>query len=257
VRVELEFAIDYLAERLQQRELVIFLGPDLPRALAGAPGWPELAAALAERGGWPAGEWPAAATRYEQAAGRWNLEMWLRQRLVGSEPGPLYLAAASLPVATYLGAAYDDLLRKALAAAGRRPNLVVSADDLSFLRPGRPTVVKLLGDLGPGRRQELLLTQQDLAALLPERIRSLGSALRPAFATSSLLVVGQDLQAGWFDRLMADQTLAAGDPRYARRAYAVGPGLEAWQVEAWGARGLTVLDADPLDLLRRLQPAGA
>lgn len=249
-------AYDDLLERLRRGELALYLGPDLPQAQSGAPGWPELAQALASRGGWTSTDWPSTATRYEQAAGRWNLEAWLRDQLAATRPGPLYHLAAGLPVGCYISAAYDSLLEEALAAEGRQPNVAAGVADLTFLRSERPTVVKLLGDLGAGRRQQLLLTQRDLAAVVLRRASDLAPVLQPAFTTSSLLVLGQDLRTDFFAGLHRRFRLAQNGGGFPRRTYAVWPGLESWQVEDWAAQELTVLDDDPLRSLSRLLGAG-
>jgi hypothetical protein len=217
------------------------------------PSWPALAEALAARGGWTSDDWPATATRYEQAAGRWNLEAWLRDILSAARPGPLYRLAAALPVGCYVSAAYDSLLEEALAAVDRKPNVAASADDLSFLRPERPTVVKLLGDLGAGRRQQLLLTQRDLATAAVRRAAELEPLVQLAFTTSSLLVVGQDLREDFFGGVYRRYRLAPNVGSFPRRTYAVWSELEAWEVEDWAAQELTVLDTDPMSLLSYLR----
>ena len=242
-----------LVELYRQHELAIFLGPDLPQSLTGVPSWSDLAQRLVERAGWsPMRGWPQVAARYEQNFGRRNLIDWLDQQVSVRQAGPIYSALAALSVEKYIVATYDELLQIALRNAHRSPNVVVSDDDLSFVEPERSTVIKLLGEASAGRRDTLLLTEDDLLRLPQNRSRLLAQEVQPVFASLSLLIIGQNLRTDFFRDLYTQCSLQPLSARFRRPCFAIWSGMDDWEVQQWDARQMTILDTEPLTLVRQI-----
>jgi hypothetical protein len=241
-----------VADLLSRREVAVFVGPDLPSAATGAPGWDELAARLAGRSGLPTGRsWPATAERYVQQSGRRELVDWLDGQLATEAIGPVYRELARLPVDTYISATYDSQLSRALEAHGRPANTIIGEADLNFIRPERPTVVKLLGELGPGGRESLLLTTTDLRRFLQTRSAILEQVVRQAFTNQSLLLLGQDPGTDLF-RMLYYWALPQDSP-LRRRAFAVWAGMEEWDRESWQQDELAVIDTEPMSFLSAVE----
>lgn len=244
-----EHALRQLRDLLARQEITVFLGPDLPEQLTGVPGWSELERRLEERGGFPfAGNWPTAAARYEQAVRRRDLIGWLAEQINGETVGPVYSLLATLPVSRYIAATYDERLQRALTKAGRHHNIIIESDDLNFVKSDRPSVVKLLGEVSPGRLNSLLLTASDIQRLLQHRAEILEQEVYPAMTGQTLLILGQDINSELFRTLY----YKGQDNVMKRQSYAVWPGLEDWEKETWKEAGLTVIDADPLEFLKAL-----
>jgi hypothetical protein len=239
-----------LTELLERHELAVYLGPDLPEALGGVPGWPDLAIRLAERGGFTASDWPMAAARYDQLSGRRNLIDWLDGQINGRPPGPFYSALAKLPISKYISTTYDELLQSSLQAAGREPNIVIEDGDLTSLKNHRPTVVKLFGEVSAGRREALLLTSGDLRELTQRRAAILAQEVQPVFTRTSLLILGQDPRAKFFRDIYHQYAEQAGPLK--RRSFAVWSGLERWEIDDWKTDEVAVLDIDPIELIDAL-----
>lgn len=236
-----------LVELLQRKEVVVYLGPDLPQSLTGVPGWPTLAARLSGQSGQT---WPDAAAQFVRRYGKQELVDWLEEQFRGREPGPIHWALAALPVDKFIAATYDDLLQKSIESTAADPNSVVTAEDLNFVRGGRQTVVKLLGEVSPGRRGSLLLTDNEIRGLTTYRRALLEQEVRPTLTRSNLLILGQDLHTDFFQDLYFGSLPQSGQLR--RRAFAVWSGLEDWEKESWKEGNLTVVEADPLELIDRL-----
>lgn len=241
---------EILRELLARKEVVIFLGPDLPENLTGVPGWPELAERLAERGRFSAADWSTVAARYEQAVGRRDLIEWLDGQISGRTAGPIYPVLAALPVSKYIAATYDELLQTSLKTAGpeRTPNIVVGEADLNFVKAGRPTVIKFLGEVSPGRLDTLLLTAGDIQNLPRQRAKILAQEVHPAMTGQTLLILGQNVNSELFRTLYYQ----GQDNALKRRAYAIWSGLEDWEKTAWNDAGLTIIEADPLEFATAL-----
>jgi hypothetical protein len=243
--------IGRIADLMSRQEVAVFLGPDLPAVATGIPGWTGLAARLAERNGFPAGKlWPETAARYAQNSGRRELVDWLDGQITTKTIGPLYPMLSRLPVETYISTTYDAQLSIALTRAGRPANVIISDADLSFIRTTHTTVVKLLGELGPGGRESLLLTSSDIRGMLRTRTAILEQALRPAFTGQSLLILGQDPNADLF-RTLYYWALPQNSP-LRRRAFAIWPGMANWEKESWRQDELVVIEDNVMPFLALL-----
>jgi hypothetical protein len=240
-----------LAEALQRRTLVPFVGADLPREVSGLPSRADLARELARRKGLdeslPLAE---VAQRVGQAGNRWEFTDFIRTALdtTGKSPRPFHQRLASLVVEhqleTIITTAYDNLLELAFQGAGLGINRVVRGSDVSFTNPDRPTLIKLYGDAG--QPDTLVVTDRDHSDLLRDRDREpLVDEVRRAFRRNTVLFLGYNLADPDF-RFLFDQV---AESRFARTAYAVWPGLPDVDVKMWRDRGVVFLDTDPFGIL--------
>lgn len=247
--------IKAIREHLQRQRLVLFLGADLPENITGLPPRRSLAEQLASQEGIPGGQRLAAVAQQVMIHGnRWLFTDFLRQALdtIGKRPLEYHKAIANLiqafRIETILTTAYDDLIEQACREAGITLNLVINDTEIAFIRPDRPSLFRLYGDLR--QAESLVVTEQDENALLRGRIKpDIVEEVRRAFRRNSVLFIGYDLSdpsiSAWFDEV-------AGD-RFQIASYAVWPGLNPHQRQAFQAnRGLHILEMDPLDLLRAL-----
>jgi hypothetical protein len=240
-----------LAEALQRRTLVPFVGADLPREVNGLPSRADLARELARRKGLdeslPLAE---VAQRVGQAGNRWEFTDFIRVTLdtTGKSPQPFHQRVVSLveehQLETIITTAYDNLLELAFQGAGLGINRVVRGGDVSFINPDRPTLIKLYGDAG--QPDTLVVTDRDHSDLLRDRDREpLVDEVRRAFRRNTVLFLGYNLADPDF-RFLFDQV---AESRFARTAYAVWPGLPDVDVKMWRDRGGVILDTDPFGIL--------
>jgi hypothetical protein len=252
--------VQELQRRMARGQLVVFLGADLPQELTGLPGRSELADRLAQQSGLAPGERLATVAQQVMDHGnRWEFTELIRRELEAAALGasPFYDAFAALILQAELElvitTAYHRLLEAALRAAGTPFNLVIREQDLRFSQPDRTTLIKLYGDIE--QVDTLVVTEQDHNALLRGRDRpELVDEVRRAFRRNAVLFVGYDLAdpdvSAWFDEV-------AGD-RFQAGAYAVWSGMSIRQAESLRSnRGLTVIDAPPLGILRALSAGEA
>lgn len=244
-----------LRAQLQRRQLVLFIGADLPVETTGLPDRQTLANELALRQGLPSGERLSAVAQQVMSHGnRWAFTDYLQTALdtVGLAPKAFHQAVMELVRAyeleSLVSLAYDDLLELAFRQAGEGLNVIVGDEQLSFASPDRPTLIRLNGDI----RQvtSLIVTEQDQNALLRGRVKpEIVDEVRRAFRRNSILFLGYDLSdpsvSAWFDEV-------AGD-RFQRNSYAVWLGLTPAQAKAYETnRGLRIIEVDPLTLLKAL-----
>jgi hypothetical protein len=141
---------------------------------------------------------------------------------------------------------YDPTLDNYLCLSKATP--VVRDDQIRFIRPDRPTLIRLYGHWR--QADTLVVTEQDQNALLRGRIkRDLVDEVRHAFRRNSILFLGHDLGdpavSAFFDDLV--------DTRSQIPSFAVWSGLSERELAFFeGQRNLKVLDVDPVALVGAL-----
>lgn len=250
----MEYLIPELTEALNRRSLALFLGADLPQEITGLPARADLASELARRKGLDETlSLAEVAQRVSQAGNRWEFTDFIRNTLdtTSLSPGPFHQRIAALAnehsIEIIITTAYDNLLEIAFQAAGIGFNRVVRGGDVSFIKPDRPTLIKLYGDLQ--QPDTLVVTDRDHSDLLRNRDKeALVDEVQRTFRRYTLLFLGYNLADPDF-RFLFDQ-IAEG--RFARTAYAIWPGLPIVDVQMWRDRGIVILDADPFGVLDEL-----
>ena len=212
--------ISELTEAIQRRTLALFLGADLPQEVTGLPARADLARELARRKGLdetlPLVE---VAQRVSQAGNRWEFTDFIRNALdtASLSPGPFHQRIAALAnehsIETIIATAYDNLLEITFQAAGIGFNRVVRGGDVSFIKPDRPTLIKLYGDVQ--QPDTLVVTDRDHSELLRDRDKeALVDEVQRAFRRNSILFIGYNLADPDF-RFLFDQI---AESRFARTA---------------------------------------
>ena len=123
-------------------------------------------------------------------------------------------------------------------------NRVVRGSDVSFVRPDRPTLIKLYGDAQ--QPDTLVVTDRDHSQLLRDRDKEdVIDEVRRAFKRNTILFYGYNLSDPDF-KFLLDQI---AESKFARLAYAVWPGLPEADVRMWRDRNIVILEEDPLSVL--------
>ena len=170
-----------ILEQLGRGRLALFVGADLPRAVTGLPSRAELARELAARKGGALARVDESlslaevAQRVSRAGKRWEFTAFIRDALdtTGRSPQSFHRRIVDLVkthrIETIITTAYDNMLELAFQEAGVGINRVVRGGDVSFVNPGRPTLIKLYGDAQ--QPDTLVVTDRDHSDLLRDRER--------------------------------------------------------------------------------------
>ncbi|MGB8646115.1 MAG: SIR2 family protein [Anaerolineae bacterium] len=243
-----------LADALDNHTLALFIGGDLPATITGVPARADLAHGLANKYRLDASlSLDQVAQRVEAVAGRHALTSYILDALdiAGKALQTFHHALVELVsgrgVQTIITTAYDQLLERALQRAEVGIHPMVRDSDLAFARPGRLSLFKLYGDVG--QPDSLVVTDQDHGKLLRDRSReAFVAAVRQVLGGNTVLFIGYNL-ADPDMRFIWDQI---AQNRFARRAYAVWPGLPQADVEMWRDRGIEILEQDPFGFIPAL-----
>lgn len=250
---------------LQREKLVLFIGPDLPQELTGAPDRQMLANRLAEEKGLPltfargqgTGGWSlsAVAQQVMTAGNRFEFTQFLKRQLTGGQPGPFYRALAAFLTASFaqgtvITTAYHRMLEAALENAGEYGLQVVTQDDmLPFLAVDALTLFKLYGDI---QQANLIVTEQDQNALIRGRAaerQDMVDEVARLFKRNCVLFLGVDLHDPVLQALFDD--VAGG--KFQVPAFAVWTGFSDAEQQAFESnRGIRVMPVNALDLLATL-----
>jgi hypothetical protein len=235
----------------QGHRLTLFIGADLPSQVTGLPARADLARDMARRHELDESlSLAEVAQRVSRAGHRFEFTDFLRNALdtSGQLPRPFHRRVAELVethgIQTIITTAYDDLLELTLKQAGLGFNRVVSGDDVPFISPDRPTLIKLYGDIQ--QPETLIVTDHDHLDMLRDRDREgIVEEVRHAFRQDTVLFLGYNLADPDF-RFIFDQV---AESRFSRTAYAVWPGLPDADVNMWRDRGIIILASDPWAVL--------
>lgn len=229
-----EGLLEVLRESRRRNRLVPFVGPDFPQALTGLPDRAQVAQGLAEEHGLSVdGALSAAAQGTMLGASRHGFTAYMKRALDDQllEPQAIYQGLARLGVPFWLSAAYDGQLVRALGAG---TNDIVTGSDTRYWQSGRPTVVRLLGDLAANR--DVVVLEDDYERLRQqegERLLLL-AFLREHLAGQVVLFMGHDpASPDWalLTRHVLGRYLAGVDVQ----AFLVWPGDDAPQ-HTWADR---------------------
>ncbi len=247
-----------LRDALQNSSLALFIGGDLPAEVTGQPSRRDLAERLAAQYGLPAGlSLAEAAQRLSPAGGRFEFTRFLRDQMeTATRPQRFHRQVAGMVrdfhIPLVVSAAYDDLLEYAIQEAGVTANRLLNQEDVHFIRPGRPTLVRLYGSLKAP--DSLVVTARDHYTLFQQK-PNFADELRVAFRHYTFLFLGYDLSDPDF-RFIFDQVSGS---RFSRPAYAVWPDLPDEDQRAWRGQNIVILPGGAYALdgaPPQAQPAG-
>ena len=248
-----------LSDALAHRNLVIFWGGDLPQALTGLPSRQDLAQRLAARINYQGRDNSLEAVAQAFAAGQHGFTNELNRIIIREldeqrhQPQLVHRLAAQLPASHYIVTAYDGLLEDALRDQRRPYNYPiiagVSVGNLDLLNGNLPTLIWLYGRVR--EQQSLVLTRDAHLRLVNDPANAgLLNYVRTIMRVNTLLFIGYDLSDVDFELLYTHVLTTAGP--LMRRAFAVQPGLDAYQRLTWQQRNVELIDADPLAVLSSL-----
>lgn len=224
--------ITLLLDAASSRRLTIFIGSDLPAPISGLPSREEIAKHLVSRH-----------SRHSQI-------QLLKDRLdpPALSPQPFDNLLARLPIKHFITTRYDRLLAEAFEEADRSCEIVVEDQDVAFVRPDKPLLIHLHGELR--RPTSLVITEDDMldiAVKKPQVMR----LVKQAFSTSTILFLGHDLDSPDFLILWREVQRDLG--RLAPMAYAApSHPLPPGEVEVWRQRNITILEESPLAVVQAL-----
>jgi hypothetical protein len=247
---------DQLNYVLSRRTLALFLGSDLPQQITGLPSRADLARELSRRRGLDdTFSIAEVAQRIGRGDNRWDLVAYIRDQLdtTGKQPQPIHRFLVDLVQIHQIGylitTAYDDLVDLAFQEAGVPVNLVVRNSDVRFIVPGRPTLIKLYGDVR--RPDTLVITEDDQYQLWRNRDKEdLLDEVHTILRRNTVLFLGYNLSDPCFRFLWQETQDRAG--RFACPSYAVWSGITKEDRQLWRGRGVTILDEAPLHVLDKL-----
>jgi outer membrane protein assembly factor BamB len=245
-------SIPQLSEALERGILVLFIGADFSHEVTGLPSRTDLARDLAHRNGLDESlSLAEVAQRVSRGGQRWEFTDFIRNALdtTGKRPQAFHRRIVELvkthQIKTIVTTAYDDLLELAFREASVGVNRVVRSSDLSFIDPGRPTLIKLYGDAR--QPDTLVVTEDDYYGLWQERDKKdLLDEVRSALRKNITLFLGYNLGDFSLNLLWREVLDRAG--RFPLGAYAVWPDVPDADVQMWRDRGLTILDGAPLGI---------
>ena len=237
-----------LQKQLDVGQLTLFIGADLPQEITSLPSRADLARELARHKG--LNESLPLAQVAELISNRWEFTSFICEALdpPGKSPQRFHRDIVDLveahQIRTLITTAYDDLLAWAFREANVGINLVVDNDSMAFIRPKRPTLIKLYGDAQ--QPNTIVITDSDHFALLhdPTR-RQLVDEVKRAFSQNTMFFLGYNLSDPDFLFLFSQ---IAGN-RFARVAYAVWPDFPDAIVRMWQDRNVLILEKDPFGIL--------
>lgn len=238
-----------LATLVSKRNATVFVGAGLSIG-AGLPGWAALVRPLARSVGYrlptddeliTTDHLLSAAQFYENQHGRQELIQRLRDALDTTlvQPTAVHHLVASLPIHTWYTTNYDDLIERALRAAGKRPNSIVTGLELAFWSKDQTQLIKLCGDLQ--RPESIVLTKHDFTTY-NETHRRLVERLRTTLEAQTALFLGYSLQDPFFNQIWDNIGLDFG--RMRRIGYAVLFDAQPLESDDLRQRGIHVIDLE-------------
>lgn len=241
-----------LSEALRRRTLALFLGADLPRTVTGVPSRADVVRALAKRYGFSP-HLPLADCIEQAIAvdGRSTVLHRLRSLLYTSNVS-LHLYHIRLAsfiqkhyVEMVITTAYDTMLERALQQSNTVFVRVVRGRDVPFIRPSRPSVIKLYGEAH--QPETLVVTRDDRQALFNDDTKTTFlTEVRRTLQRSTTLFIGYNLnQAEDFPFLFND----IAQMTFERTAYMICPSMAGSDLQPWREKNISVLNTDPFGIL--------
>jgi hypothetical protein len=210
-------------------------------------------AALAGRDA-PGGDNALAQSAPPKNAPRFQVTNFVNNRLAAEASlAPLYAALAGLPLQFWLAPAYGPALPAALAAAGRPANVHAVEGDWPGRTLRRPDLIRLRGDVA--RPHTLVVRPADYETAWAGERLGLYNRARDWLSGHVVLIAGSDPRPGSDFREFLFPHLLQGGAAFSRGAFLLWPGPAGDDVAFWAARGITVVDAEPLAFVERLAVA--
>jgi len=222
----------------------------------GLPGGWQLAKELAQRCDYPSDDLslPRVAQYYADTIDRADLLQYVCQRIreVRREPMETHQLIAALPLKIIVSTNYDQLLERALEAAGRPCNVIVTDKQVSSWEEGVVNLLKIHGCVS--QWESIVITKDDYWEFFEHR-PNMANILSAEAARRSLLFVGHGLGDDDFNRIYLQVTRNLAEFRH--KSYAVQLHPNPVDVNRWEKKKLEIIDADAAEFLSTLSKAVA
>jgi hypothetical protein len=245
-----------LVEQLCKGNCVLFVGAGISMGQGGLPGGGQLAQELAQRCDYPSDDLalPRVAQYYAETMAKADLLRYVCQRIREARPEPMetHRLIAALPFKIIVSTNYDCLIERALEAAGRPFNVIVTDKQVSSWDEGGVNLLKIHGCVT--QWESIVLTKDDYWEFFEQR-PNMANILSAEAARRSLLFVGHGLGDDDFKRIYLQVTRNLAEFR--PKSYAVQLHPNPVDVTLWKAKRLEIIPADAAQFLRALSEAVA
>jgi formylglycine-generating enzyme required for sulfatase activity len=245
-----------LVEQLCKGNCVLFVGAGISMGEGGLPGGGQLAQELAERCDYPGDDFSLdrVAQYYAETIDKADLLQYVCQRIrqARQEPMETHQLIAALPLKIVVSTNYDCLIERALEAAGRPFNVIVTDKQVSSWDEGVVNLLKIHGCVS--QWESIVITKDDYWEFF-ERRPNMANILSAEAARRSLLFVGHGLGDDDFNRIYLQVTRNLAEFRH--KSYAVQLHPDPVDVTLWKAKRLEIIPADAAQFLSALSEAVA
>lgn len=245
---DVQAIVSGLKTALQRNLLVPFIGPDLPQNLTGVISLKEFTVELARyTNSEPSNSLSQIANKATYGGKQFHsLVKMLKDSFDYhlQKPGPFYKALKNIGAPFWLSACYDNLLAKTIEA-----NPMVMGEDTKYWEPGRPTVVRLLGD--PGSIRGLVVLEKDYEMFRENEgdRKLLISFLQQELQGKIVLLLGFDPTSQDF-KLLTKYILSQHLAGVSAKAFLVDTGLETNL--KWKNQKIQVIQDEVLNIVSQL-----
>jgi hypothetical protein len=245
-----------LVEQLRKGNCVLFVGAGISMGEGGLPGGGQLAQELAGCCDYPGDDFslPRVAQYYADTIDKGDLLQYVCQRIreARQEPMETHQLIAALPFKAIVSTNYDCLIERALEAAGKLSNVIVTDKQVGSWDEGKVNMLKIHGCVT--QWESIVITEDDYWEFF-ERRPEIATNLRAEAARRSLLFVGHGLRDDDFNRIYLEVTRNLGEFRH--KSYAVQLDPNRADVIRWEKKKLQIIPADAAGFLRALSEAVA
>jgi formylglycine-generating enzyme required for sulfatase activity len=245
-----------LVEQLCKGNCVLFVGAGISMGQGGLPGGGQLAREMAQRCDYPGDDLalPRVAQFYADTEGKADMLKYVCQRIreARREPMETHQLIAALPFKIIVSTNYDCLIERALEAAGRPFNVIVTDKQVGLWDEDKVNLLKIHGCVS--QPEHIVITEKDYWEFFKHR-PEIATNLRADAARHSLLFVGHGLGDDDFKRIYLQVTDNLAEFRH--KSYAVQLYPDPVDVVRWEKERLEIIPADAAQFLSVLSEAVA
>jgi hypothetical protein len=166
---------------------------------------------------------------------------------LGVPPSDLHRAIASIPAENVLTTNFDSLLEQSIVSSGKSVTVVASDEDLSLMRQGTVSVVKLYGSADRPPTLRFSLRDEE-----PGAPRSIDSYVRTLFTATRVLFIGFSPESKDLEEVY--ERFATGSSR--ADWVAVVPSANSLVTRLWSNRGVRIEQCDVSNMPALLREVG-
>jgi len=253
--------IDEIAKKLEEGELVVFIGSGVSRSYKGMPGIPtaeEMVELLAREFPYikESNEYKDHNLRFEigcqmlkQHGGDRELINFLCKNInkPNIKPLPAYNLLSRLPFNSYFTTNFDRLLEDSFSSVENNVHVIVEDEDVAFWKSDKKPIVKLHGCIN--KRESIVAAIEDYKPFKKTK-PLIDSLAKVILASKTILFIGFALQDEDFIVLFNELQRLLGDYMGQHMAVVVNPTER--DVKHWQENGITLVNRDLTDFLNEL-----